>query len=367
MRRILTLVAGLLLLFAAKAALASPVLVVSGEILGQGWMFKRNDVCLIASAKHVLKNGSALVVSEVGDVGQIVDVRFHPELDIAVGRIEGEKIKAACVSDTLGYADSRPALRQLGISGAPLVQVKIPYCLNTDLAKTQCGSLIRVPVTLDSYGGNDVTLSFFSTGPIQQSGGDSGSVILQHTTDGVMTGQPLGLVTNASEDPDVPSIAVIFSEVRKFVESLDAKSTRAVSAASLGQRARASLVEYRGVIANTECGPLNIFQQNSCVFSAAPLGGGKARVELVLQLQPGFAPSALVFTFGTTALPKGVEILVSDDDYGDLETMLWNSLRYCRVADVRYLRCQINSASHKFILLRFSGAVSLASLTFEGE
>ena len=96
-------------LFQAGSARAEPVYIQSGNQVGQGWMFKVGASCVVATAKHVLPVDSGSVVNVRGEYSDIIAVQRHPDLDLAIATIVG-KAAANCPIESLGFADSKPAL-----------------------------------------------------------------------------------------------------------------------------------------------------------------------------------------------------------------------------------------------------------------
>jgi len=341
-------------------AAAAPVFIESGTEFGQGWIFRNGAQCWVATAKHVLPSDQGTIATEAGDFGQISNVRRHETLDIAIAVIEGQAA-AKCPADTLGYRDSRPALSNASLRGRDLVQQKIFHCSADDRAAQTCGGISNTPVRIDTYGGNDVKFGFYSTGPQAMAGGDSGSVIRETQSGGVSAGQPVGMVLQANP---TSSYAIVFSEVRAFIETLNAKgaeprksSTKATASTSL------RFVEFGGALGSPDCGPLNALRPAPCPFNASPLTGQKT-VDVILSTAFPQDISGFSFQFGASP-PAGVEIMVSDADFSGIGTTPWTSVRYCRSGGQNRLRCPVNIAQPRYILLRFAGTLSLVAVSLE--
>lgn len=364
MKRAISYLCAAMLALAGNNASAEPVLIRTGtDGIGQGWMFKYGSECLVATAGHVLVNGRGTVISATGDFGDISSVQNHPTLDLAIASVEG-LLKANCPVETLGYRDSRPILDDASRSNRALTMQYVPLC---EKQSQNCG-VTNVLVRIEGFSPRDALFSFFPQGGLidDNEGGDSGSIIRDTAGDGVATGQPLGLViekATADDGAALPSIAIVFSEVRKMLEDRKPKSSaenKRRKAETQGRR-NIRLVDFRGALADPSCGPLNALSQSGCSFAARP-AAAQPTVEIVVEKTDEQPVTGFTVRFAEgKSLPKGFEIGAINTAYAGFANTRWTSLRYCRPDSYEY-SCTFIDNSAKNYILRFAGDIYISSI-----
>ena len=81
-RSLFTLVACFIV--SATSALTEPVLVKSGFSEGQGWAFKKNSSCWVATAGHVVNpQAGAIAIGPSGAQGEAVTFKHDDTLDLS--------------------------------------------------------------------------------------------------------------------------------------------------------------------------------------------------------------------------------------------------------------------------------------------
>lgn len=109
--RILSAVAALLL--CVSGANAEVVFIRAGQSEGQGWLFRHETSCWVATAGHVVSGASsAIVVGDAGQQGQVNLIHRASDADFALLRVDG-RLAEKCSASGLGDRDATPVLRSI--------------------------------------------------------------------------------------------------------------------------------------------------------------------------------------------------------------------------------------------------------------
>lgn len=362
----LRILISILALAMPNQVLAGPVLIRGGaeSETGQGWIFKHGDECLVATAAHVLGTRSGTVITPSGDFGDISSIQFHPDLDLAIASVEG-RAKTNCPTESIGYKDSRPLLEDASQKNRSLTLQYVPLC---NAGSSECG-ITNVLVKIDSFSPRDAEFFFYPQGGliVANLGGDSGSVIRDTLNDGTMAGQPLGIVVRTATRTGEPSTALIFSEIRRMLDSRTspAAGPKRLRESEIESPSRASglkLVDFRGDLTGQKCGPLNAISQTSCIFAARPIGRSQV-FEIVVEKTEPIPASEFSFHFASgTALPQGIEIAAVDSDYAGFSSAIWTSIRYCR-PNTYHFSCKFSPSSAQAFIIRVSGTATIEQIS----
>jgi hypothetical protein len=347
-----------------SAAAAEPVYIEGNESVGQGWVFKRGDACLVLTAGHVAQVGAVVTSVRRHPDGrpfqaQAVSVRMHPRaaqvgeggVDLAILVLEGA-LKAQCPVSQLGYAALGPTLDRIQRNGLPVVMTRT--LLDTGIAST--------PVRLHTINADGVTFvvdkAIGASGALQ---GDSGSA-LQLQSGGVgESGLPLGLVVQTLGDSGLIRV-VRFDVARVFVEREFLNSTalgaspRAPNAAAPARASQIELVDFVGATPDPACGPSAAISAGSGCGWKSPLLGGRRFADLVLTAPGGFPRfSGLQAMIEGGGGSFGIEVSTSDAPAN--ETAVWTTASVCRGVSGGVISCRFAPRTARTVRLRAFGNV----------
>lgn len=329
----------------------------NGE-LGQGWRFKSADRCLVATAAHVVETGEGVVTTVAGEFAQIVEVERHPTLDLALLTIVGAAA-ARCPVESMGFADSRPAIEQAARENRSITMQMMPDCGGQPGA---C-AFTNVTIKIDSFSPASSLFFFYPAGGLilDTIGGESGSIVRDTSREGSAAGEPLGILSRAGVERRVPSEAIIFSEVRAMAAARRGQPVKGAggTAPFVPRGGNAfSFADFDGALPDAACGPANaITARGNCPFRAVPKAGSSSFSVVMVPI--GQKPvRAIRFAFDPAApLPRGVEI-AADTAQG------WVPLRYC-VPNTVDFTCRLAEFQAPRIKLTVTGAASIRSIFWE--
>lgn len=263
-------------LFFCEPAISEPVFVRSGVSEGQGWAFQDAAGCWLATPKHVLKEGSGILMSGpdgLQGLGGHVSYHPDPEIDLAIVEIIGDLAKQ-CPPSSLGDRDTRPVLKRVLAEGRTIsLERRIG-----DIEGGDYGTEIRAVEVLAITDTDPV----FSIRALNENDaifqGDSGSTVRLRGQGVGQAGLPLGLLINAYEGYGT---AIRMDVIRNFHEG---NSSASALSQSSGANVSASVDRFTGRMDSSECNPVNV------LLPAAPCGwrvsreSAYDRPELVLKL-----------------------------------------------------------------------------------
>lgn len=352
-------------LFYLTSVGAEPVYIEGSENIGQGWVFRRGDACLVLTAGHVAETGAVVTSVRRHPDGrplqaQAVDVRMHPRaaqqdeegIDLAILVLEGA-LKAQCPTSQLGYAALGPTLDRIQRNGLPVVMSRA--LVDTGIAS--------VPVRIHAINADGVTFvvdkAAGASGALQ---GDSGSA-LQLQSGGVgESGLPLGLVTQALGESGLIRV-VRFDVARAFVEKEfpqapppkpNAGTSRPVTREPAS---RMELADFVGAVPDPACGPAAAIATESGCGWKGPLSDGRRFADIIVSAQGGFPRLS-----GVQAVIEGgggaVGIEVSTSGSAANETHVWTTASVCRGTSGTELTCRFAERGARTIRLRVFGDVT---------
>ena len=289
--------------FGFAAANAEAVLVQSGQTQGQGWVFSQEKTCWVATAGHVVSdNAGVLIAGREGQQAEGVEIRRHPDLDLAFVRIVGT-LATHCPTSSLGDRDSRPELRKLLQEGRTISLEKRVGGASGDGAFGT--DIVPVEVVAISESASTFTIRPLrvSEDAIVQS--DSGSPIGMRGTGVLEAGLPLGLVIADQSSVESGYVDVIRMDVvRASAQSLLVPRSAATPNEEM---VTFSISEFSGDTPSSECGPSNLIKPDrGCGWRAVKgetypalivdLGEAKTIDGVSLEFAANSAPSMVILT-----------------------------------------------------------------------
>lgn len=181
----------LLAIINTQPAIAEPVYIESGPQIGQGWVGKWKDLCIVATAKHVVdgQNTASIIGPNQlqGEVSSIIrDQGNETYNDIALLVVEG-KLKMNCPPSSWGFDNSLPSLK-----ASKQGRIK----LSADKREKTNSTTETIPVeiyTIDEVE-HKFTVRAKANGWNFQGQGDSGTVIVQTAAMGGAGNEPVGMI-----------------------------------------------------------------------------------------------------------------------------------------------------------------------------
>lgn len=331
---------------------AEVVLIQSGQSQGQGWVFTQDKSCWVATAGHVVSaDAGVLIVGRDGQQAEGVDVRQHPDLDLAFVRIVGT-LATRCPNSSLGDRDSRPALKKLLQEGKTISLEKRVGGASGDGAFGT--DILPVEVVAISESASTFTIRPLRVNEDAIVQSDSGSPIRMRGTGVLEAGLPLGLVIADQSSVESGYVDVIRMDVvRASVQTLLAAPT---TVTPKNHTISFNIAEFSGQTVTSECGPTNAIKHD------APCGWrvtkGETYPTLILDLDVATTIDGVKLGFVSNASPSMVVLTdVSENSVG--------TDRACRISDgALAVSCALGSWRVKRLkVVLVGGPVELRSIS----
>lgn len=329
---------------------AEPVYVESGGEVGQGWVTRYQDRCLVISAAHVVRGDRAEIVGPGGRRGSAARIVRHPTLDLALIEIEGA-LKTDCPTSGLGFDNSMPALTASRGGMRPIA---------VEMAGSD-GSPNVTPVQIDSIDATEPYFTVRSPDPDIQFGvaGDSGSVVREVGPAGGVGLQPLGIVVEAL-GPRVAR-AIRFDEARRWVIAVYAD--RPDRQRSTAAAASVEMTAFSGRIVGTGCGPLDVIRHPpTCWLVAEPQDAAPVAITVALPNHQAYGGVRIVMRAGDST---GVSVEATPTD--PRRTSHFTPLRFCRPDADGVAECSLAPGRGGGFRFAFDGPVVIQSIQILGE
>ncbi len=347
------------------SAIAEPVYIESGTQIGQGWVGKWKDLCIVATAKHVVDGqNTATVIGPnqlQGEASSIIrDQGSETHNDIALLVVEG-KLKMNCPPSSWGFDSSLPTLK-----ASKQGRIK----LSADKREKTNSTFESIPVEI--YTIDEVEPRFTVRASVEgwnfQGQGDSGTVIVQTAAKGGSGNEPVGMVSETEilgENSEQRTIvyAIRFDRIKALLKKSFPDGTNLLDQQK--QSFPFQLINEKSSRIGSECGPLNAINSvnNGCGYRAKPKDNLNP-VELTLGFEAVKTLKALNIILEEGSKTNGVSVLTTDKPPNDSYT--FTPIRFCQAAK-GVINCSFMPHRAQGVLLRFDGEVSVKSISFQGE